>query len=201
MCSGRSSRRGLIRARPCALPPSFVPVVLAFVLGPLLAACTPVGLLVTATGVATDTSVTWEVVKHIHGQLTADDATPCIQLNGVQRALNARCEYVAGQHPPCRHRPLGPAGMPARRRHPRPAALARPARAARQGRAGRGLPRLAAAGAGGGRGLPRLRRRIAGGPGRDPQPRRGATRAPSGTTSFACSPARAPGRSGSTGCS
>jgi hypothetical protein len=36
------------------------------------------------------------VVKHIHGQLTADDATPCIQLNGVQRALNARCEYLPG---------------------------------------------------------------------------------------------------------
>jgi len=68
----------------------------AMVLAPLLAACTPVGLLVTATGVATDTSVTWDVVKHIHGQLTAEDATPCIRLNGVQRALNARCEYVAG---------------------------------------------------------------------------------------------------------
>ena len=69
---------------------------LAFVLGPLLAACTPVALLVGATGVVTDTSVTWEVVKHIHGQLTADDATPCVQLNGVQRALNARCEYTPG---------------------------------------------------------------------------------------------------------
>jgi len=69
---------------------------LAFALGPLLAACTPVALLVSATGVVTDTSVTWEVVKHIHGQLTADDATPCVQLNGVQRALNARCEYTPG---------------------------------------------------------------------------------------------------------
>ena len=69
---------------------------LALALGPLLAACTPVALLVSATGMATDTSVTWEVVKHIHGQLTADDAAPCIQLNGVQRALNARCEYTPG---------------------------------------------------------------------------------------------------------
>ena len=69
---------------------------LALALGPLLAACTPVALLVSATGMATDTSVTWEVVKHIHGQLTADDATPCVQLNGVQRALNARCEYTPG---------------------------------------------------------------------------------------------------------
>ena len=72
------------------------PLLLTFVLGPLLAACTPVGLLVSATGVVTDTSVTWDVVKHIHGQLTENDATPCIQLNGVQRALNARCDYVPG---------------------------------------------------------------------------------------------------------
>ncbi|MCE9657970.1 MAG: hypothetical protein K8R60_05380 [Burkholderiales bacterium] len=70
--------------------------VLAFLLGPLLSACTPVGLLISATTAATDTSVTWDVVKHLHGQLTADDATPCIQLNGVQRALNARCDYTPG---------------------------------------------------------------------------------------------------------
>ena len=69
---------------------------LASLLGPLLAACTPVGLLISATSAATDTSVTWDVVKHLHGKLTEDDATPCIQLNGVQRALNARCEYTPG---------------------------------------------------------------------------------------------------------
>jgi hypothetical protein len=76
---------------------SFVPsVVLAGLLGPLLAACTPVGLLVSATGVATDTSVTWDVVKHLHGKLTENDAVPCVDLNGVQRALNARCDYKPG---------------------------------------------------------------------------------------------------------
>jgi hypothetical protein len=63
---------------------------------PLLVACSPIGLLVSATGVATDTSVTWDVVKHVHGKLTEDDATPCIRLNSVQRALNARCEYAPG---------------------------------------------------------------------------------------------------------
>ena len=68
----------------------------ALVAGPLLAGCSPLGLLVGATGVATDTSVTWDVVKHLHGKLTEDDATPCIQLNGVQRALNARCAYLPG---------------------------------------------------------------------------------------------------------
>jgi len=46
--------------------------------------------------VATDTSMTWDIVKHVHGKLTEDDATPCARLNSVQRALNARCGYVAG---------------------------------------------------------------------------------------------------------
>ncbi|MEO5882830.1 MAG: hypothetical protein ABIQ06_10485 [Caldimonas sp.] len=76
-----------------------VPFLRSFVLTSMLvvlAACTPVGLLVSATTAATDTSVTWDVVKHLHGKLTEDDATPCIQLNSVQRALNARCDYVPG---------------------------------------------------------------------------------------------------------
>ncbi|HEY2560307.1 MAG TPA: hypothetical protein VGI48_11410 [Caldimonas sp.] len=61
-----------------------------------LAGCTAPALLLTATGVATDTSMTWDIVKHVHGQLTEDDATPCVMLNSVQRALNARCAYVPG---------------------------------------------------------------------------------------------------------
>jgi len=61
-----------------------------------LAGCTAPGLILTAAGIATDTSVTWEVVKHVHAQLTEDDPTPCAMLNSVQRALNGRCEYVAG---------------------------------------------------------------------------------------------------------
>src|SRR4051812_5074163 len=61
-----------------------------------LAGCTAPGLILTATGIATDTSVTWDIVKHVHGQLTENDATPCTMLNSVQRALNARCTYVAG---------------------------------------------------------------------------------------------------------
>jgi hypothetical protein len=61
-----------------------------------LAGCTAPGLILTAAGVATDTSVTWDIVKHVHGQLTENDPTPCAMLNSVQRALNARCTYVAG---------------------------------------------------------------------------------------------------------
>ncbi|MDQ6685961.1 MAG: hypothetical protein M3Z16_12640 [Pseudomonadota bacterium] len=59
-------------------------------------ACTAPGLILTATGIATDTSMTWDIVKHVHGKLTEDDPTPCAMLNSVQRALNPRCEYAAG---------------------------------------------------------------------------------------------------------
>ncbi len=61
-----------------------------------LAGCTAPGLILTATGIATDTSMTWDIVKHVHGKLTEDDATPCILLDTVQRAVNPRCEFVAG---------------------------------------------------------------------------------------------------------
>ncbi|MEO8309927.1 MAG: hypothetical protein ABI520_02040 [Caldimonas sp.] len=61
-----------------------------------LAGCTAPGLILTAAGIATDTSMTWEMVKHVHAQLTQDDPTPCALLNSVQRALNGRCEFVAG---------------------------------------------------------------------------------------------------------
>lgn len=62
-----------------------------------LAGCSPLSLAVTAAGIATDTSVAWEVAKHLHGKLTENDATPCLQLGSVQRALNPRCEYRPGR--------------------------------------------------------------------------------------------------------
>ncbi|MEO7114625.1 MAG: hypothetical protein ABIZ18_02075 [Caldimonas sp.] len=62
-----------------------------------LGGCTAPGLILTATGIATDTSMTWDIVKHVHAKLTEDDPTPCILLDTVQRALNARCDYVAGR--------------------------------------------------------------------------------------------------------
>jgi hypothetical protein len=61
-----------------------------------LAACSPIGLVASAAGVATDSSVTWDIVKHFHAQLTEDDPTPCASLNSVQRVLNARCDYQPG---------------------------------------------------------------------------------------------------------
>ena len=62
----------------------------------MLTACTAPGLLLTVAGVATDTSITWDIVKHVHGKLVEDDPTPCRFLNSVQRALTPRCEYQAG---------------------------------------------------------------------------------------------------------
>ncbi len=94
---------------------------LGLVIGPLLGACSPVGLLVSATGVATDTSMTWDIVKHFHGKLTEDDATPCARLNSVQRALNARCDYVSGsiQQADLAHSGLQECALAAATRDPR----------------------------------------------------------------------------------
>ena len=61
-----------------------------------LGGCTAPGLALTAIGIGTDTSMTWDIVKHVHGIVTQDDPTPCALLNSVQRALNARCDFVPG---------------------------------------------------------------------------------------------------------
>lgn len=60
-------------------------------LSTLLGGCTTVGLVTSATGIVTDTSVTWDIVKHLHGKLTEDDPLPCMSMNSVQRALTERC--------------------------------------------------------------------------------------------------------------
>lgn len=59
--------------------------------------CTTAGALLTVAGVATDTSVTWEIAKHVHQKLTEGDPVSCMKLNSVQRALTPRCgEFSAG---------------------------------------------------------------------------------------------------------
>lgn len=64
---------------------------------PLLTGCTTTAALLGAAGVATDNSVSWEVVKHLHAKLTEGDDIPCQRLNSVQRALNLRCgAFVPG---------------------------------------------------------------------------------------------------------
>jgi len=62
-----------------------------------LGGCTTTSLVLGVAGIATDTSVTWEVVKHVHAKLTEGDPLPCIQLSSVDRALSPRCgEFVPG---------------------------------------------------------------------------------------------------------
>lgn len=63
----------------------------------LLGGCTTTGLLLGAAGFATDTSMSWEVVKHLHAKLTEGDDMPCQNLDSAQRALNERCgAFVPG---------------------------------------------------------------------------------------------------------
>ena len=63
----------------------------------LLGGCTTAGLVLGAAGVATDTSITWDIVKYVHGRMTEGDPMPCQQLDSVQRALNPRCgAFVPG---------------------------------------------------------------------------------------------------------
>ena len=63
----------------------------------LLAGCTAPSMLFAAAGVATDTSVPWAIVKHVHEKITEGDPVPCSRLNSVQRALSARCgKFEAG---------------------------------------------------------------------------------------------------------
>ena len=64
---------------------------------PLLSACSTTGVLLTVAGVATDTSMTWAIVKHLHAKATEGDDIACPRLNSVQRALSPRCgAFVPG---------------------------------------------------------------------------------------------------------
>jgi hypothetical protein len=75
----------------------------------LLSGCTTTGLLLGAAGVATDTSVTWAIVKHLHAKMTEGDPIPCQELDSVQRAVNPRCgPFVPGslRSADIRHSPL-----------------------------------------------------------------------------------------------
>ena len=64
---------------------------------PLVSGCSTAGLLLSAAGVASDTSIPWAIVKHVHGKLTEGGPVACGDLNSVQRALSERCgEFVPG---------------------------------------------------------------------------------------------------------
>ena len=99
------------------------------------------GLILTAAGIATDTSMTWEMAKHVHAQLTEDDPTPCALLNSVQRALNGALRVRPRQHSRADIARSGLQALPAHRRDARRAPVAGPAGADREGRAARALRR------------------------------------------------------------
>jgi len=59
--------------------------------------CTTTSLVLGVAGVATDTSVSWEIAKHLHAKMTEGDPVPCLRMNSVERALTARCgRFVEG---------------------------------------------------------------------------------------------------------
>ncbi len=63
-----------------------------------LGACTTTAsLALGAVGVASDHSMGWEIVKHLHAKLTEGDPAPCMSLEPVERALSPRCgEFAPG---------------------------------------------------------------------------------------------------------
>ena len=62
-----------------------------------LGGCTTTSLMLSAAGVASDTSMTWEIVKHVHAKLTEGDPVACSGLDSVERALSPRCgTFVSG---------------------------------------------------------------------------------------------------------
>jgi len=59
------------------------------------AGCTTASLALTAVGVATDTSITWEITKHLYAKYTEGDPVPCYRMNSVEKALTPRCGAYA----------------------------------------------------------------------------------------------------------
>ncbi|HEY4067172.1 MAG TPA: hypothetical protein VGM74_09785 [Burkholderiaceae bacterium] len=65
------------------------------------ACTTPASIALGAVGVASDHSMGWEIVKHLHAKLTEGDPAPCLTLDPVERALSPRCgEFVPGSLKP-----------------------------------------------------------------------------------------------------
>lgn len=56
-----------------------------------VAGCSATSLALTAVGIATDTSITWEITKHLYAKYTEGDPVPCFRMNTVEKALTPRC--------------------------------------------------------------------------------------------------------------
>jgi hypothetical protein len=63
----------------------------------LLSACSGPAAVIGLIGVATDTSASWAIVKHIHDKWVEGGPVPCYRLDSVERALAPHCQpYVTG---------------------------------------------------------------------------------------------------------
>ena len=63
----------------------------------LASACSSTAALIGLVGVATDTSVSWSIVKHIHDTWVEGGPVPCYRLDSVERALAVHCQpHIAG---------------------------------------------------------------------------------------------------------
>jgi hypothetical protein len=56
-----------------------------------LAGCTTTAAVIGVIGIATDTSVSWSIAKHIHDKWVEGGPAPCYYLNSVERALAPHC--------------------------------------------------------------------------------------------------------------
>jgi len=62
-----------------------------------LSACSTPAVLISAIGIATDTSASWSIVKHVQDKLSEGGPTPCHRLDSVERALAPQCQpYAVG---------------------------------------------------------------------------------------------------------
>lgn len=56
-----------------------------------LSACSGPVALIGAIGMATDTSASWSIVKHVHDKLVEGGPVPCYRLDSLERALAPHC--------------------------------------------------------------------------------------------------------------
>jgi hypothetical protein len=56
-----------------------------------LAGCTGPAAVIGVIGIATDTSVSWSIAKHVHDKWVEGGPVPCYYLNSVERALAPHC--------------------------------------------------------------------------------------------------------------
>jgi len=80
-----------------SLCPRLFARVVALAAGALLAGCSGPAALISVVGIATDTSASWAIVKHVHEKMIEGGPVLCYRLNSVERALATHCmPYAPG---------------------------------------------------------------------------------------------------------